>query len=79
MAYIPNKLVIFGAVAAAALVVPGILGPLMFQEAEATHRQGHSDNSQNAVNRAGDNLLNVQANAQVIVNDVTACIIVEDC
>ena len=79
MAKIPNKLVLFGAIAAAALVVPGVLGPLMFQEAEATHRQGHSDNSQNAVNRAGDTLVNVQANVQANVNDVTACIIVEDC
>jgi hypothetical protein len=79
MTKLPNKLVLFGAIAAAALVIPGTLGPLAFQEAEATHRQGHNDNSQEAVNRAGDTLVNVQANVQANVNDVTACIIVENC
>jgi hypothetical protein len=77
---IPNKLVLFGAVAAAALVIPGTLGPLVFQEAEARHEgDRHTEQSQNAVNRAGDTLLNVQANVQAQVTDVTVCLVVDDC
>jgi hypothetical protein len=76
MIKIPNKLVIFGAVAAAALVVPGIIGPLVSNEAYAEAR---------ASNRAGDALVNLQVAAAVeatdVLNDnqVTACIIVSEC
>lgn len=38
MVKIPNKLIIFGALAAAALAVPGVLGPLMLEEAYADQR-----------------------------------------
>lgn len=41
MEKIPNKLVIFGAIAAAALAVPSVLGALTFQEAYATHNDRH--------------------------------------
>jgi hypothetical protein len=75
MAKIPNKLVVFGAVAAAALVIPGMLGPLVFQEAEARH----NEQSQEAINRAGNTLVNVQANVQANVNDVTVCLVTGTC
>jgi hypothetical protein len=41
MINIPNKLIIFGAIAAAALVIPGTLGPLMFQDAQAVRNAGN--------------------------------------
>jgi hypothetical protein len=77
MANIPNKLVIFGAIAAAALAVPGLVGPLMFDEAYATH----NEQSNNANQRADDNVLNVQAivQANADVRDVTVCVIADDC
>ena len=78
MIKIPNKLVIFGAVAAAALVVPGVLGPLAFQEAEAARDQRNE-----ATQTARENLVNVQAQVQANVDaDVrnnNVCVIVETC
>jgi hypothetical protein len=78
MIKIPNKLVIFGAVAAAALAVPGVLGPLMFEEAHAA-RDNNNEQSAEALNRAGDSLVNVQAAVGANVNaqdvSVTACIL----
>jgi hypothetical protein len=80
MTKLPNKLVIFGAVAAAALAVPGVLGPLMFEDAYATHRS-RAELSNDQTNQA-ENVLaqaNVGVNANVDVNDVTACVIVGTC
>ena len=74
MINIPSKFVIFGAVAAAALVVPGILGPLVFNEAYA---------EANANNRATANVVNVQAAAAIDRalnnNDVTVCVVANSC
>jgi hypothetical protein len=75
----PNKFVLFGAVAAAALAVPGLLGPLMFEEAYAA-RENKNEQSARSFNQAGDSLVNVQANVPANVNvqdvDVTACVLV---
>jgi hypothetical protein len=75
MEKIPNKLLILGAVAAAALVVPGVLGPLVLEEAYAQTAR--------ASNRATDNVVNVQAAVAVQdalnENDVTVCIIADTC
>jgi hypothetical protein len=74
----PNRLLIFGAVAAAALVVPGLLGgPLGFQQADAA-----KDQRIDAVQTAeGVVAANVNANVGVDVsnNEVTACVIVKNC
>ena len=85
MIKIPNKLVIFGAVAAAALAVPGVLGPLMFEEAYADHR-GRDVNQETGPQFAtGVVALNAAANANDVVdvkvqdNEVAACVIVGDC
>jgi hypothetical protein len=69
MANIPNKLVIFGAVAAAALVVPGLVGPLLFDEAYAATEK---EQSNRAVQTARDNVVNAQiaVGANVDVQDV---------
>ena len=79
MAKLQNTLVIFGAITAAALVVPGLLGPLALQEAQA-QRQA-IDSVQRAV--GGLVAANVGVNANVAVdvsdNQVAACVIVEDC
>jgi hypothetical protein len=76
MVKIPNKLVIFGAVAAAALIIPGTLGPLALPEAYADHNQ-----SNRAVQNAAAGVLaanvNVQANADV--SDVNICVIARTC
>jgi|SRR5215211_519678 len=81
MTKIPSTFVIVGAVAAAALVVPGVLGPLMFDEAYA--QASDTEQSNRAIQNARDTLVNVQANVQanadVDVNDVTACVIVSEC
>ena len=76
MAKIQNKFVIFGAIAAAALAVPGVLGPLTFEEAYATHNEQSNRASQEARN----NVLNVQAivQANVDVRDVNVCVITQD-
>jgi hypothetical protein len=76
MVNLPKKFVIFGAVAVAALVVPGLAGPLMFEEAYAVSNR---EQSQNANQNADDNVLNVQAVVQANVQDVNVCVIVEDC
>jgi hypothetical protein len=72
----PNKLLLLGVVAAAALVVPGVLGPLALQEAYADHNQ-----SNRAVQNAAAGVLaanvNVQANADV--SDVNICVIARTC
>jgi hypothetical protein len=67
MIKIPNKFVIFGAVAAAALVVPGVLGPLMFQEAHAAHREGHERvGAEQSIGQAiGAGVVNAQVGVQV--------------
>jgi len=76
MTKIPNKLVIFGAVAAAALVVPGVLGPLMFQEAYADHRTGHRQTGiQNAAGVVAANV-GVQAQVGLENNDIANCLVV---
>ena len=74
---------IFGAIAAAALVVPSVLGG--FQAAYADHRATHIDQSAQAFNQAENALVQaaVAANAAVDVdvrnNEVRACVIVENC
>jgi broad specificity polyphosphatase/5'/3'-nucleotidase SurE len=77
-----NKFVLFGAIAAAALVIPSVASSLMLEEAYA-QRAGDVEQSANAIQRSGDNLVNAQvavpANVNVQVTDVNACIIVEDC
>jgi hypothetical protein len=78
MIKISNKLVIFGAVAAAALAVPGVLGPLMFEDAYAAQdqRQGGLQNA------AGVVAANVGVQAQVGLenNDIANCLVVTgDC
>jgi hypothetical protein len=83
MAKIPNKLVIFGAVAAAALVVPGMLSPFMLQEAQAEHRETHQDR-QTVTQFARDNVVNVQAgvNAKVdadVENNNVCVVVVASC
>jgi hypothetical protein len=77
MAYIPNKFVIFGAVAVAALAVPGLAGPLMFDEAYASH----TDQSNEANQKAKGNVINAQLAIQANVDDtdVAACIVVATC
>jgi predicted polyphosphate/ATP-dependent NAD kinase len=77
MANIPNKLVIFGAVAVAALVVPGLVGPLMFDEAYAATEK---EQSNSASQTAKDTVVNVQAavQANVDVQDVNVCVITQD-
>lgn len=74
MTKISNKLVIFGAVAVAALVVPGLAGPLMFDEAYATH----NEQSNNANQQAKNNLVNVQAAVQANLDDLQVCVITAD-
>jgi hypothetical protein len=81
MIKVPNKLVIFGAVAAAALAVPGVLSPLMFEEAYAHHRDVHQETGQQRA--VGVVALNAAVNANDVVdinrNDVTACVLVDQC
>jgi predicted small lipoprotein YifL len=77
MVKIPNKLVIFGAVAAAALVGPGLAGPLMFDEAYA--QASPREQSNRASQTADDTLINVQAAVQANIDDVNVCVIVEEC
>jgi hypothetical protein len=82
MANIPNKLVLFGAVAAAALAVPSLLSPLMFEQAYANHRsQAIEEVDQVAVGGLAAVNANIGANANVEVEDnqVAACVIVDRC
>lgn len=81
MIKIPNKLVIFGAVAAAALAVPGVLGPLMFEEAYANHRDTHQNvGPQTAVGVVAANVgANIAADVAIENNDVTACVLTGEC
>jgi predicted polyphosphate/ATP-dependent NAD kinase len=78
MTKLPNKLVIFGAVAVAALVVPGLVGPLMFDEAYAATEK---EQSNSASQTAKDTVVNVQAavQANVDVQDVNVCVITTEC
>ena len=64
---------------AAALIVPGVLAPLGFQEAHAA-KPGDIEESGNAINRAENALAQVavQANANVEVADVSASVLVEN-
>lgn len=79
---IPNNFVIFGAIAAAALVIPGTLGPLLFQEAQAQRGQ---DQAIGRVQQTAEGVVaanvNVGANVAVDVseNNVAACVIVSEC
>jgi hypothetical protein len=77
MTKLPNKLVIFGAVAVAALVVPGLVGPLLFDEAYAATEK---EQSNRAVQTARDNVVNAQiaVGANVDVQDVNVCVITQD-
>ncbi len=82
MTKLSNKFILFGAIAAAVVVVPGVLGPLGFQEAAAAPNQ-----SNRGTQTAQDNVVNaqvgVQANANIPVrvqdNQVAICVIAEDC
>lgn len=75
MIKIPNKVVILGAIAAATLVIPGILGPLGLQQAEAARDQ-RNEATQFARGVVAANA-NVQAN--VDVDNVNVCVVVETC
>ena len=83
MVKIPGKFVLFGAIAAAAVVIPGVLGPMGLQDAYAAR----GDQSNDATNTAENALVqaNVQANvnAKDVVdvnnNDVAVCVIARDC
>lgn len=79
MAKIPNKFVLFGAVAVAALVVPGLGGPLMFDQAYA--QASDREQSIHATQTATENLVNAQVALGVNANveDVNVCVIVDDC
>jgi predicted small lipoprotein YifL len=76
MKTVSNKFLIIGAVAVAALVVPGLGGPLMFGEAYAV---SDKEQSNRANQNADDNVLNVQAVVQANVQDVNVCVIARDC
>jgi hypothetical protein len=76
MKTVSNKFLIVGAVAAAALVVPGLVGPLMFDEAYAVSNR---EQSNRASQTADDTLVNVQAAVQANIDDVNVCVIVEEC
>jgi hypothetical protein len=79
MIKIPNKLVIFGAVAAAALAVPGVLGPL-FQEAAAAPDQSNRGTQNAVAGIAALNLgVNANVNAEVEDNEVAACAVLAAC
>lgn len=73
---IPNNFVIFGAIAAAALVIPGTLGPLLFQEAQAD-----LDLAQDRVEQTAEGVVAANVNAQVGVevsdNQVAVCVVAE--
>lgn len=79
MTKLQNRFVVFGAIAAAALAVPGVLGPLTFEEAYAQEARAN--------NKATANLVNVQAAVAVndVVedslnnNDVTVCVAANNC
>ena len=75
MTKIQNKLVIFGAIAAAALAVPGVLGPLMFEEANA---QATQRGVQQATGVAAINV-GAQVNANVEENEVAVCAVIAEC
>jgi hypothetical protein len=83
MAKVPKKLLIFGAVFAAALVIPGVLGPLGFQQAEAARDQSQAIDrvEQNAAAGVAAVNANVAANVGVNVedNEVAACAIIAEC
>ena len=82
MINIPNKFVLLGAVAAAALAVPSLLSPLMFEQAYADHRsQAIGNVDQTAVGglAAVNANLGVNANVEVEDNQVAACVIVNEC
>jgi hypothetical protein len=78
MSKLQNKLAVFGAIAAAALAVPGVLGPLMFEEAYAQRNEQSANALQNV-----RGLIVVQAavpanvNVQDVDVDVVACVIAE--
>jgi hypothetical protein len=69
MKTVSNKFLIAGAVAAAALVIPGVLGPLAFQEAEASIVRG-APQSNNAASQEGVVNAQIGVNANVQTGDV---------
>ena len=83
MIKVPNTLVLFGAIAAAALVIPGVLGPLGFQQADAARDQSQAIErvQQNAAAGVAAVNANVAANVGVNVedNEVAACAIIAEC
>ena len=81
MKKLSNKFVLFGVVAAAALAVPGVLGPLMFEEAYAHHRDVHQEvGPQRAVGVVAANVgANVNADVNVEDNEVAACVLTGEC
>ena len=76
MKTVSNKFLIVGAVAAAALVVPGLVGPLMFGEAYAI---GDKSQSNHASQQAQDNVVNVQAAVEANINDLNVCVLADTC
>lgn len=81
MEKISNKLLLFGAVTAAALVVPGVLGSLVFQEAQAQSGVEQAIDQVGTATGAIAVNANVGANVGVNVedNEVAACVIVGEC
>lgn len=79
MTKLPNRFVMLGAIAAAALAVPGLLGPLTFEQAYAQS----NEQSARALQVAQGGLVNanVAVPANVNVQDVNvavvACVIAE--
>lgn len=73
MIKIQNKLVIFGAVAAAALAVPGVLGPLMFEDAYALEQRQRGIQTAAGVVAAN---VGVQAEVGLENNDIANCLVV---
>jgi hypothetical protein len=77
MTKLPNKLVIFGAVAALALAIPGMLGPAAFQQANAA-----SENANRAIQNTQGVIavgVGVQANVPVEVENNNICVIADTC
>jgi hypothetical protein len=79
MTKLQNRFVIFGAIAAAALAVPGVLGPLTFDQAYA---QPNNEQSANALQNArglvvAQVAVPANVNVQDVDVDVVACVIAE--
>ncbi len=81
MTKISSKFVLFGAVAAAVLVIPAMLGPIMLQEAQAARQDQAIESVQQHARGAIAANVNVGANvaANVEDNNVAACVLVGTC